>query len=299
MSSANGHHFSGLRIIGFESRHADELKQLIEQFHGVPTIVPALREIPLGTSAELLEFERVLLTGELDLVIFLTGNGANLLAREIDKSVPRNQWFAALKKTSVIARGPQAVAALQSLEVPVTLPVMAPHTWREVLLTLDMNKSRFPLQKQLVAVQEYGMMNRKLLKGLQTRGAEVMRVPVYKWALPENLRPLRLAIANIMAGNYDVALFTSGTQVWHLFKIAAKKGLEDELRQGLSAMVVGSIGPSTSEALTDFAVPVDFTPPQAKMGSLVKYAALQSPSLLSGKRSFAARLILPHKSFGL
>ena len=288
MSSAHRHNFAGLKVISFESRHAEEISRLIEYYKGVPTVVPVMREVPLQTTAEFQEFERVLMADELDMVIFLTGNGAHLLAHEIDKRVPRQQWIEALQKTAIVARGPKPVTALRELGLPVSLRVNAPHTWREVLSALDANKVTFPVQQRLVAVQEYGMMHRKLLKGLKSRGAEVLRVPVYKWALPENLRPLRFAIENITEGRFDVAIFTCGTQVWHLFKMASKKGMEDELRRSLRRMAVGSLGPTTSEALDEFAVQVDFTPPQAKMGHLVKYAAFHAQAVLDDKASHVA-----------
>ena len=275
--------FAGLRVVAFESRRAEEMHKLIENQKGIATVAPSMREVPLEENQEAMAFEKALLAGELDLVIVLTGVGVRMLTREIETRLPREAWTAALRQVPIVARGPKPVGALKELDVPVTLRVDEPNTWRELLAALDEHKDTLPVRGKRVAVQEYGMMNRQLMKGLKARGAQVMRVPVYRWALPKDTGPLREAIEGIVEGRFDVALFTTGTQVWHLFKLAAKKGLEEEVRQGLRRMVVASIGPTTSESLTEFDVQTDLTPEHPKMGHLVKHAALHSHGVLEAK----------------
>jgi uroporphyrinogen-III synthase len=224
-----------------------------------------------------------LLAGQIDIVLFLTGVGTRLLARELETRLSREQLVAALSQTAVVARGPKPVAALRELGVPVNLRVPEPNTWREVLATLDAERAAFPLTGRTVAVQEYGIVNPHLYDGLRERGARVIRVPIYRWALPEDVEPLRLAVRDIVAGQHDVALFTTGTQVWHLFQIAAAINLEDPLRHGLQRMIVASIGPTCSESLDAFQVPADLEPEHPRMGQLVKAAAAQSGTLLAVK----------------
>ena len=66
-----------------------------------------------------------------------------------------------------------------------------PNTWHEVLSALD---AKLPVRGLRIAVQEYGKPNPELIEGLEQRGAEVTRVPVYRWALPEDTGPLRRAL---------------------------------------------------------------------------------------------------------
>ena len=82
------------------------------------------------------------------------------------------------------------MAALRELEVPVWVTAPEPNTWREVLAALDGAQHEFSLDGRRVAVQEYGASNPDLLAGLEARGARVTRVPVYQWALPDDLAPL-------------------------------------------------------------------------------------------------------------
>src|SRR5262249_5216131 len=131
---------------------------------------------------------------------------------------PRHRVAAALRRATLVARGPKPVAALRELGLPPNVTVAEPNTWREILAALD---AESPVGGKRVAVQEYGVTNHELLRGLADRGAAVLRVPVYRWALPEDLGPLQAAIGALVDGRTDVALFTSATQVDHLFQVAA------------------------------------------------------------------------------
>jgi uroporphyrinogen-III synthase len=58
----------------------------------------------------------------------------------------------------------------------------------------------------------------ELVAGLEQRGAIVISVPVYAWALPEDTDPLRDAAATILRGEIDVFLVTSAVQIRHRFR---------------------------------------------------------------------------------
>jgi len=135
-----------------------------------------------------------------------------------------------------------------------------------------------------IAVQEYGVSNPDLLQGLEARGARVTRVPVYRWALPEDLEPLQGAVRSVADGTIDVAIFTTGMQVVHLFQVAGTLLQEDALREGLRRMVVASIGPTTSQELRQQRLTIDHEASHPKMGFLVREAAERSPDLLRLKR---------------
>jgi uroporphyrinogen-III synthase len=134
-----------------------------------------------------------------------------------------------------------------------------------------------------VAVQEYGASNPELLAGLRERGAQVTRVPVYQWALPDDLEPLQGAINAIAKGNVDVVLFTTAVQAVHLFQVAAELGLEEAVKKGLQRAVIASIGPTTSEELERRGIRPDLEPSHPKMGYLVKEASEQADALLRRK----------------
>jgi uroporphyrinogen-III synthase len=281
--------FGGLRVIAFESRCAAEMQTLIANAGGRAASVLSMREVALQGGAHVEEFVRRLLNKQLDAAIFLTSAGTRLLARALDERLPRKRWIKALSSARLIARAPAVRSALQELQLDASLTAPEPHTWRDVVTLLDSHASQWPLHGSHIALQEYGLPSRSLVKALKTRGVEVTRVALYHWSLPEDTGPLLVAIDDIVEGRHDVALFTNGTQVWHLFKLAYRKGMEEELRAGFERVVVASIGPTTSEALREFEVGIDCEPAHATMQSLVEVVARQSGELLQAKRSASAR----------
>src|SRR5438128_5771 len=128
--------FGGLRVLALESRRATEIAALITNFGGRPIVAPALREVPLESNAEALDFARSLLDGKFDAVVFLTGVGARTLAAAIDRDHPRDAFVAALARTKVIVRGPKPLAVLREWQVPVWAAAPEPNTWRELVAEL-------------------------------------------------------------------------------------------------------------------------------------------------------------------
>jgi uroporphyrinogen-III synthase len=283
--------FDGLRVLALESRRAAEIAKLISTYGGQPTVAPSMREVPLESNKEALAFAAALLAGEFDVVIFLTGVGARALLGVVETVHKRDEYVAALQRVKVVARGPKPVAALREIGITPTITAPEPNTWHELLRALDdagKASQGLDLQGARVAVQEYGVSNPELLGGLRERGAIVTRVPVYQWALPHDVAPLRAAITAIAEGSVDVALFTTAVQAVHLFQVAAEMRLEEAVRNGLRRAVVASIGPTTSEELQRRGIRADLEPSHPKMGFLVKEASEQAAELLRRKRQGTA-----------
>ncbi|MDB5351684.1 MAG: uroporphyrinogen decarboxylase [Planctomycetota bacterium] len=262
---------NGLRVAAFESRMAGPMSDLIRKHGGEPIEAPALREIPIGCNPQAIEFAKTLIAGGFDLVIFLTGVGTRYLLQEIEPEIEARTVLDALARVTVVARGPKPLAVLREWKVRVDLQVPEPNTWRDILAALDTYKSVHGLR---VAVQEYGKPAPELISGLIDRGAIVTSVPVYRWALPEDTGPLRRAIREIGQNRIDVALFTSAQQVVHLLQIADEEGLGTEVRGALrDRVLVGSIGPTTSETLREQGLERHVEPEHPKMGHLVAAVA--------------------------
>jgi uroporphyrinogen-III synthase len=81
------------------------------------------------------------------------------------------------------------------------------------------------------------------------------------------------AARRLAAGEFDVALFTTAIQVSHLARAAREQGIEDAAIGALRDCFVGSIGPTTTEALEEFGITPAFEPSHPKMGVLVLEAA--------------------------
>ncbi|HEY7444679.1 MAG TPA: uroporphyrinogen-III synthase [Vicinamibacterales bacterium] len=277
--------FRGLRVLTLESRRGAELAALIRTFGGQPIEAPALREVPLESHSAALAFAQALMRDEYDFVIFLTGVGVRTLVSAVERAYPRATFLAALARTKTIVRGPKPLAALRELQVPVWAAAPEPNTWRDVLTAIEAKDATRLLDGARIAVQEYGVSNPELLEELRGRGAHVTPVPVYRWALPENLEPLRNAVRAIARGEVDVALFTTSVQIVHLWQIAEDLHLERDVASALAQTVIASIGPTTSEELKRRGLTPDLEASHPKIGILVREAAEQSPKLLEGKRT--------------
>ena len=283
----SGHpNFNGLRVLLLESRRAQELASIVTSYGGQPISAPSMREVPIDSNIEAIGFADALERGAFGLVVLLTGVGTRALVTVIERVRGTKESFVdALRRTRVLARGPKPVAVLRDLNVPVWLTAPEPNTWREVLSSLDAKASELPLGGLEVAVQEYGESNADLLAGLEARGARVTRVPVYQWALPEDLGPLHAAIRAIAAGDIDVILLTTATQVVHLMQVASGMERTDAVHAGLRRAVIASIGPTTTEALHKHGITPDLEPSHPKMGFLVRETAARALDLLNGKRA--------------
>lgn len=242
---------------------------------------PALREVPLESNREAMAFAEALGRGAYDIVVFMTGVGLRAILGAVGDA--RESFVAALSRVKVVARGPKPVGVLRELGVPPWVVAPEPNTWRELLAALDA-ATPGAVRGARVAVQEYGRSNPDLLEALRSRGAEVTAVPVYQYAMPEDLEPLRRAVDAVVNGQVDVVLLTTATQALHLFQVAEQAGCADELRAGLARAVIASIGPTTSESLADLGVAADMEPSHPKMGILVREAAEHAHALLAAKR---------------
>jgi uroporphyrinogen decarboxylase len=287
MTTKSVFNFAGLRIASFESRRAAEMERMIEKLAGVPHVSPSLREVAVAEQRPVIDFANHLITGQIDIVLFLTGVGIRQLLEHIDRHVDQQRFLDALADVKTVVRGPKPLAVMRELGIAPTLQVPEPNTWREVLATLD---AHLPVANQTLAIQEYGVPNVSLVAGLEARGARVVSVQVYRWDLPEDMGPLEENIRRVGDGEIDACLFTSAQQVIHLLQVAQQMGVEAELRTGLRRVVIASIGPTTSEMLRKLGLAVDFEPSHGKMGQLVSELAQVANELVHRKRRVAERL---------
>ena len=274
--------FAGMTVVAFESRMADQMAALIARHGGNPLVAPSLQEIPLENNTEALDFAKDLIAGNVDLLILLTGVGTRTLVDVWKPQFPLEVIRQALTNTTLVCRGPKPIAALKELGLKPHITVPEPNTWRDILYTLDEHKPE-GLSGLRIAVQEYGTANTDLTQGLTERGAQVRSVPVYRWAFPDDVEPLKRALRGIVDGNVSVVVFTSAAQVDHIVQVLAAADELAAFRDALEKTMVASIGPVTSRRLRHHHLPVDFEPSHAKMGILVKEASQHAGEILAHK----------------
>lgn len=258
-----------------------ELRAMLERYAARVTIAPSMREVPLAENPAAFAFAERLFAGTIDVVILLTGVGARALADAIEAKYDRQALLAALEKCALIVRGPKPAAVLREWKIRIDHQVPEPNTWRELIALLD---ARVPVAGKRVAVQEYGEPNAELYEALSRRGAEVICVPIYRWALPQDTGPMQAAIRATIAGEFDVLAFTSAQQLRNVLALAESAGMREQWLKAATRSVIASIGPTASEAVREAGLAVDIEPEHPKMGHLVQVIAQKARNALATKR---------------
>ncbi len=180
--------FCGLRVLSLESRRAKEMETLILRHDGLPFVAPSVQERAIDDAGEALRFVEQLESGAFDMLICMTGAGITFLRDTLAPSVDADRLGAALRRTTLVSRGPKPVGILRlrwGFRVSIIVP--EPNTWKEIVSAVSQRPER------RIAVQEYGRPNLEMNQALEKLGATVTPIALYRWELPDDLGPLREA----------------------------------------------------------------------------------------------------------
>jgi uroporphyrinogen-III synthase len=270
---------AGLRVLSLESRRAKEMETLITREGGVPFIAPSVKERAVESDDTAIRFLEKLEAGAFDMVICMTGVGLAFLRDTLARHEAVERLAEALRRVTIVSRGPKPIGVLKPLGVPIQLVIPEPNTWKEIVEAVAERSER------RIAVQEYGRPNTTLTSELEALGATVTPVALYRWELPDDLAPLQEAARRLASREFDIVLFTSSIQFDHLMEVAGGLRLEPAVRAALGESVAtASIGPVMTAALTAQGLPPDIIPKHPKMWSLVRAAADQAEAVLAAKR---------------
>ena len=255
---------NGRRIALLEARKSEEAAALVEQLGGVPYRVPAVREVVHPEQVD--AFIGALSSGELSIVIFLTGVGVTALLREATRFGWLEATLSALRQTTIVCRGPKPMSVLAHHHVPVHVAAAAPYTTRELLAAL----AAVDLPGRTVALVHYGERNAPLAAALEARGARLEELSLYEWRLPDDIEPLKSLIQELIEKRVDAIAFTNEIQCRHLFRVADDVGLASQLALALNTdTIVAAIGPVSADSLQGLGVTPDVIPAQPSKGSMV------------------------------
>ncbi len=268
--------FEGLRVLSLESRRAKEMETLIAREGGVAFVAPSVQERAVEDDRVAFQFIEQLESGEFEMVICMTGVGLAVLRDTVARQMPLVRLSDALRRVTIVSRGPKPVGILKALEVPIHVVIQEPNTWKEIVECVARRDER------RIAVQEYGRPNVEMNRALEQLGAVVTPVTLYRWEMPEDLEPLREAARRLASRDCDVVLFTSSVQLDHLLQIAKTLGLESEVRRTLTDdVVIASIGPVMTSALSAHGYSPDVIPKHPRMWALVKAASDEAAAVLA------------------
>lgn len=270
-----------LRVCSFESRKAAEIESLLERHGATPTVVPSMREISLGITNEIQAFVDRLRDNSIDVVVFLTGVGAEALAQSIESQVTSEELRELLDARKIVVRGPKPFAVLRKWNVHIDARADEPNTWKELIPELlKVAGANQRLEGVRIAVQEYGVPAAEFYERLNELGADALAVPVYRWALPECLDQLQETVRRTIAGDFDVIMITTAQQLVHVLQVAENAGVKQEWLAAARRCLISSIGPTASHRIRESGLPVDFEPSHPHMGHLVRETIKAAAELL-------------------
>jgi uroporphyrinogen-III synthase len=171
-----------------------------------------------------------------------------------------------LSRSLVVCRGPKPVAVLKREGLVAHVRAVAPHTTKELLDALHDVDVR---DREVVFVHDGGA-SRIVPQDLAGRGARVIEVQPYVWALPEDLGPLRALVGILVGGDVRAVAITTQAQARNLFAVAESMGARAALTEALRRrVVVAAVGPTCARVLEELGAPAAVIPDHARMGALV------------------------------
>ena len=257
-----------------ETRAGPHLAEMVERRGGVAMLAPALEEVPDIDPDAIRALLKQWQSNPFDICIFQTGVGTRALFAAAESLAVTADLKRLLAACTVVVRGPKPVAELNAREIRIDIRAATPFTSETVLAAL----SERALDDSSILVQRYGAANQGLRSGLEARGAKVREIATYRWALPQDTRPLLQLLQALADGRVDAVVFTNAVQVHNLYSVAQQAGTDSHLASRLNRSIVASIGPVCSRALREHGVmpAVEASPP--KLGPLLTAldAALQA-----------------------
>jgi uroporphyrinogen-III synthase len=255
----------GARVALLEARRESELASLVRRHGGDPVCVPALREVERDcTESAARAIDKVAQPGAV--VALATGVGLDRWLTVAGTLGRRDELCAGLAKATIVCRGPKPVAVLKREGLTPHVRAPAPHTTREFLAALEGVDVR---DRDTVFVHDGGG-GRTVPEALAARGARLVEVQPYEWALPADVGALRELVGDIIGGRVDAVAFTTQVQAKHLFDVAESLGSRAALADAMRERVtVAAVGPTTAKVLEGLGAPPHVVPTQASMGAMV------------------------------
>lgn len=258
---------AGFKIGITADRRADEQIRLLaargaDCFHG-----PVIKTNPVDTVAALGTATQALIDDPPELIVLTTGLGVRGWLEAADSMHLGERLREVFEGASLFARGPKAKGALATngFDIATDAPLSL---YAEVIETLRARG----VAGVRVAVQLDGSGAGGLCDAIEAEGADVVRVPVYKWSLPEDCGAAERLIRATIEGRVDAVTFTAKPAVENLFEIAGHIGLHDDLAEAFATglVVAFCVGPVCATGLTDLGLPEPMVPERFRLGAMVQ-----------------------------
>ena len=237
---SSGAELDGYTVGVTADRRAGEQADLLVALGARVLHGPVIATLPAGDDPALRAVTEGLIADPPDYLVAISGGGIRWWMEQatawgLDRTLRK-----ALGQTRVAARGPKASAAVGAAGLDVWWRAESEQLW-EVTQRLLCE----PLAGRRVAVQLAGEGRLELSRRVAGRGAQVIEVPVYRWALPEDPAPALRLIEMASRGTLDALTFTAGPAVRNFMALAdrARRGRNVLETINSGAVAVVCVGP--------------------------------------------------------
>lgn len=251
------------------ARRRDELSNLLVRRGARVIEAPSLRIVPLDDDAALRRATERCLTGPLDYVVATTGVGWRGWMSAADGWGRGADLARACAGAAVLSRGPKATGAVRASGLH---EAYAPESEAiDELLTWLLERG---VTGRRVAVQEHGAPLPGFTAALRERGAEVIEVPVYRWAPPDDPDAVRRLAELTARGDVQALTFTSAPAITAFLEAADGAGAPGLYRDVLARLRGGSVltvcvGPVCARPLQELGVATVW-PERGRLGAMVR-----------------------------
>jgi len=224
------------------ARRAEELRTMLERRGAAVLHGPALRLVPLADDVELRAATEDLIARPPHVTLATTGIGFRSWIEAADAWGLGDGLLRVLRSSELIARGPKARGAIRASWLTEAWSPASESTTEVVehLLARGVAGVR-------IAVQLHGEPLPSIVEALEAAGAEVVELPVYRWAPPADLAPVDRLTDAVLGGCVDVMAFTSAPAAAGLLRRAATRGVGEALVTALRGPVLAlCVGPVTA-----------------------------------------------------
>jgi uroporphyrinogen-III synthase len=239
------------------------LSNLLTQRGAKVVRAPAVQILPLEDSSPMLAATAECLAKPFDIAVATSEVGFSAWLDAADGWGMGEDLRTALSSAKVYARGPKASGAVHSSGLRDAAQPPCEFTWDilERLLAGDLAGRR-------VVVQLHGADLGDFTRTLRTAGAEVVEVPVYRTAAPEDETLLSRLVGQVMSREVHAVTFTSAVAVTNLLDVATRLSSFDDLLDAFRDVLPVCVGSVASAPLERLAVQT-IRPEQARIGALV------------------------------
>jgi uroporphyrinogen-III synthase len=255
------------------ARRREELGSALERRGATVVYGPAIQLIPLVDDTQLRAATERCLTAPLDYVIATTGIGFRGWLDAAETWGTAGALVGALDRALILARGPKARGAVRAAGLREAWSPESESSHEVV----DHLLAHHQLAGRRIAVQLHGEPSPELVDPLWAAGADVIELPVYRWAPPADEQPLRRLIEAAARTEIDCVTFTSAPAAANFLRTADAAGHGAALRAALQdAVLCVAVGPVTAQPLVGADVPV-VQPERHRLGALVREVVERLP----------------------